>query len=174
MNLLVATNVAEEGLDIQTCCLVVRFDLPETVASFIQSRGRARMQKSEYVFLVERCFSIQMHLLLSLILFYLLIHLLFFLPFFFDVKYLRGNLHDEKLLNDFMSGENIMNEEVISRTSGDTFDNLEETVYKVESTGASISTGCSISLLYRYCAKLPRDMYGSFCHVYFVFSDLRV
>lgn len=56
MNLLVATNVAEEGLDIQTCCLVVRFDLPETVASFIQSRGRARMTTSEYVFLVERCF----------------------------------------------------------------------------------------------------------------------
>lgn len=56
MNLLVATNVAEEGLDIQTCCLVVRFDLPETVASFIQSRGRARMTISEYVFLVERCF----------------------------------------------------------------------------------------------------------------------
>lgn len=53
-NLLVATNVAEEGLDIQTCCLVVRFDLPNTVASFIQSRGRARMQESGYIFLVER------------------------------------------------------------------------------------------------------------------------
>nr|CAD1831898.1 unnamed protein product [Ananas comosus var. bracteatus] len=54
VNLLVATNVAEEGLDIQTCCLVVRFDLPQTVASFIQSRGRARMMKSKYIFLVER------------------------------------------------------------------------------------------------------------------------
>lgn len=53
-NLLVATNVAEEGLDIQTCCLVVRFDLPNTVASFIQSRGRARMPESGYIFLVER------------------------------------------------------------------------------------------------------------------------
>jgi len=53
-----------------------------------------------------------------------------------------------------------MNKEVISRTSSDTFDNLEEKIYKVDSTGASISTGCSISLLHRYCAKLPRDMYG--------------
>jgi hypothetical protein len=56
LNLLVATKVGEEGLDIQTCCLVIRFDLPETVSSFIQSRGRARMPQSEYVFLVNRCF----------------------------------------------------------------------------------------------------------------------
>ncbi|KAK4265332.1 hypothetical protein QN277_026397 [Acacia crassicarpa] len=53
LNLLVATKVGEEGLDIQTCCLVIRFDLPETVASFIQSRGRARMPQSEYAFLVD-------------------------------------------------------------------------------------------------------------------------
>ncbi|XP_021741889.1 dicer-like protein 4 isoform X2 [Chenopodium quinoa] len=53
LNLLVATKVGEEGLDIQTCCLVIRFDLPETLASFIQSRGRARMPQSEYVFLVD-------------------------------------------------------------------------------------------------------------------------
>lgn len=58
LNLLVATNVAEEGLDIQTCCLVVRFDLPQTVSSFIQSRGRARMLTSEYVFLLERYFLV--------------------------------------------------------------------------------------------------------------------
>lgn len=54
VNLLIATSVGEEGLDIQTCCLVVRFDLPETVASFIQSRGRARMTNSKYVVLLER------------------------------------------------------------------------------------------------------------------------
>ncbi|CAK7338283.1 unnamed protein product [Dovyalis caffra] len=54
LNLLLATKVGEEGLDIQTCCLVIRFDLPETVASFIQSRGRARMPQSEYAFLVDR------------------------------------------------------------------------------------------------------------------------
>ncbi|GMH30665.1 hypothetical protein Nepgr_032508 [Nepenthes gracilis] len=53
LNLLIATKVGEEGLDIQTCCLVIRFDLPETVASFIQSRGRARMPQSEYALLVD-------------------------------------------------------------------------------------------------------------------------
>ncbi|KAJ4850950.1 hypothetical protein Tsubulata_011532 [Turnera subulata] len=53
LNLLIATKVGEEGLDIPTCCLVIRFDLPETVVSFIQSRGRARMPQSEYAFLVD-------------------------------------------------------------------------------------------------------------------------
>ncbi|XP_074579672.1 endoribonuclease Dicer homolog 4 isoform X2 [Curcuma longa] len=124
VNLLVATNVAEEGLDIQTCCLVVRFDLPETVASFIQSRGRARMTTSEYVFLVE-----------------------------------RGNEREEKILCDFVAGEHVMNTEISNRTSKMTFDDLEDITYKVDSTGASISTGCSVSLLHRYCDKLPRDIY---------------
>lgn len=52
-----------------------------------------------------------------------------------------------------------MNTEISNRTSNKTFDDLEEIIYKVDSTGASISTGCSVSLLHRYCDKLPRDMY---------------
>lgn len=55
LNVLVATNVAEEGLDIQDCFLVIRFDLPKTLRSFIQSRGRARLEKSYYIVMIERC-----------------------------------------------------------------------------------------------------------------------
>ncbi|MCO5573907.1 hypothetical protein L7F22_027682 [Adiantum nelumboides] len=51
---LVATNVAEEGLDIQDCCLIVQFDIPKTLRSFIQSRGRARVRSSHYVILKDR------------------------------------------------------------------------------------------------------------------------
>ncbi|KAJ3708060.1 hypothetical protein LUZ61_011765 [Rhynchospora tenuis] len=136
VNLLVATSVAEEGLDIQTCCLVVRFDLPETVTSFIQSRGRARMMKSKYIFLLE-----------------------------------KGNQHDEKLIEDFISGESMMNREIGFRSSEDTFDTLEEASYMVETTGASISTGCSISLLHQYCGKLPRDIYFTPSPNYYYMDD---
>ncbi|KAL0915263.1 hypothetical protein M5K25_015666 [Dendrobium thyrsiflorum] len=136
VNLLVATNVAEEGLDIQTCCLVIRFDLPQTVASFIQSRGRARMQKSEFIFLLE-----------------------------------RGNTQDEKLLGDFMSGEHVMNKEIVCRSSDAAFDNLDEAIYKVDRTGASISTACSVSLLHGYCAKLPRDKYFTPSPRFFFIDD---
>ncbi|KAK3005994.1 hypothetical protein RJ639_017631, partial [Escallonia herrerae] len=138
LNLLVATKVGEEGIDIQTCCLVIRFDLPETVASFIQSRGRARMPQSEYAFLKE----------LNLV----------------------GNL---------IKDEDQMNKEIASRKASVTFVDFEETTYKVDSTGATISSGSSVSLLHHYCSKLPRDEFfnprpqffyfdeteGSVCHI---------
>lgn len=54
VNIIVATSILEEGLDVQSCNLVVRFDPSSTVCSFIQSRGRARMHKSEYILMVER------------------------------------------------------------------------------------------------------------------------
>ncbi|SPB53351.1 unnamed protein product [Aspergillus niger] len=42
INCLFATSVAEEGLDIPDCNLVVRFDLYQTLIQYVQSRGRAR------------------------------------------------------------------------------------------------------------------------------------
>lgn len=37
-----------------SCNLIIRFDQAATVCSFIQSRGRARMQNSDYVLLIRR------------------------------------------------------------------------------------------------------------------------
>ena len=49
LNLIVATAVAEEGLDIQACCNVVRWDAPPNMVSWAQSRGRARQENSSFV-----------------------------------------------------------------------------------------------------------------------------
>ena len=51
-NLLFATDVVEEGLDVRVCQLVINFDLPTTVKSFIQRRGRARALNSLMVAMV--------------------------------------------------------------------------------------------------------------------------
>lgn len=56
VTLLVATSVAEEGLDIRQCNVVMRFDLAKTVLAYIQSRGRARKPGSDYILMVERYF----------------------------------------------------------------------------------------------------------------------
>ena len=52
-NLIVSTSVAEEGIDVQSCCSVIRWDLPQNMISWAQSRGRARKRKSTFVIMTE-------------------------------------------------------------------------------------------------------------------------
>ena len=53
INCLIATSIAEEGLDIPDCNLVIRFDLYDTLIQYIQSRGRARHANSKYLHMIE-------------------------------------------------------------------------------------------------------------------------
>jgi endoribonuclease Dicer len=53
VNLLFATSVGEEGIDVPQCNLIVRFDLYTTPIQYMQSRGRARMKGSIYAHMVE-------------------------------------------------------------------------------------------------------------------------
>ena len=52
-NVLVSTSVVEEGLDVRKCNLVVRFDGINNYREYVQSKGRARAQKSQFIVLVE-------------------------------------------------------------------------------------------------------------------------
>lgn len=46
----IATSVAEEGVDIQAVNIVIRYDDPKQFVAFVQSRGRARKQESQFVY----------------------------------------------------------------------------------------------------------------------------
>lgn len=39
LDIVISTAVAEEGLDVKQCQLVIRFDLPSTLLAFVQSRS---------------------------------------------------------------------------------------------------------------------------------------
>lgn len=52
-NLIVSTAVAEEGIDIQACGSVIRWDPPQNMASWAQSRGRARRQRSTFTLMFD-------------------------------------------------------------------------------------------------------------------------
>ncbi|KAI4727035.1 dicer-like protein 1 [Aureobasidium sp. EXF-10728] len=54
LNCLFATSVAEEGLDIPNCNLVVRFDICKTMIQYVQSRGRARHKNSKFLHMKEK------------------------------------------------------------------------------------------------------------------------
>lgn len=58
-NLLIATSVVEEGLDIPKCNVVCRFDFPKNFRSYVQSKGRARAKDSRYYMLVDEDFEME-------------------------------------------------------------------------------------------------------------------
>ena len=48
-NLVITTSALEEGIDVSACNVVICFEKPPNVKSFIQRRGRARKSESIYV-----------------------------------------------------------------------------------------------------------------------------
>ncbi|KAJ1551859.1 hypothetical protein HK405_013655, partial [Cladochytrium tenue] len=55
LNLLFVTNVAEEGIDIPACKLVIIFDRFRSNTGYVQSRGRARdIEGAEYIIMIKR------------------------------------------------------------------------------------------------------------------------
>ncbi|XP_071667077.1 interferon-induced helicase C domain-containing protein 1 isoform X2 [Patagioenas fasciata] len=53
VNLLIATTVAEEGLDIKECNIVIRYGLVTNEIAMVQARGRARADESTYALVVS-------------------------------------------------------------------------------------------------------------------------
>ncbi|KAF8036139.1 hypothetical protein BT93_C1979 [Corymbia citriodora subsp. variegata] len=128
VNLLFATDVVEEGIHVPNCSCAIRFDLPKTVRSYVQSRGRARQDNSQYIIMLE-----------------------------------RGNIKQRDQLFDFIRSERSMTDTAINRDPFEsnvkscTFEEMD--TYFVDITGASITADSSISLIHRYCEKLPHDKY---------------
>ena len=52
-NLIVTTTALEEGIDVISCNVVICFEKPPTLKSYIQRRGRARNATSKYVLIFE-------------------------------------------------------------------------------------------------------------------------
>lgn len=53
LNLVIATSILEEGLDVSHCNLVVRYDGVDTYRQWVQSQGRARSKNGKFVIFTE-------------------------------------------------------------------------------------------------------------------------
>ncbi|KAJ4728000.1 Endoribonuclease Dicer-like protein [Melia azedarach] len=134
VTLLVATSVAEEGLDIRQCNVVIRFDLAKTVLAYIQSRGRARKPGSDYILMVER-------------------------GNLSHSAFLRNARNSEETLRkEAIERTDLSHLKDTSRLIS--VDSLPGTVYQVESTGAVVSLNSAVGLIHFYCSQLPSDRYS--------------
>ncbi|XP_048230330.1 endoribonuclease Dicer homolog 1 isoform X2 [Ricinus communis] len=134
VTLLVATSVAEEGLDIRQCNVVIRFDLAKTVLAYIQSRGRARKPGSDYILMVER-------------------------GNLSHGAFLRNARNSEETLRrEAIERTDLSHLKDTSRLIS--VDSVPGTVYQVESTGAIVSLNSAVGLIHFYCSQLPSDRYS--------------
>lgn len=53
INLIIATSVLEEGIDLQDCNMVICYDVPKNFRAYVQSKGRARMKDSIYAIMAS-------------------------------------------------------------------------------------------------------------------------
>ncbi|KAH8808722.1 hypothetical protein F5884DRAFT_793130 [Xylogone sp. PMI_703] len=134
VNCLFATSVAEEGLDIPDCNLVIRFDLYDTLIEYIQSRGRARHTNSRYVHMCEKG-NVEHEYLLD------------------EVRRNESVLKqfcaelpdDRKLLGSDFDMDYFLAKEKKHR------------VFIVEETGAKLTYGLSLKVLSNFVDSLPRS-----------------
>ncbi|PYI00762.1 ATP-dependent helicase dcl2-1 [Aspergillus sclerotiicarbonarius CBS 121057] len=128
-NLIVATDVLEEGIDISACSVVVCYDKPPNLKSFVQRRGRARHRESTYaiMFAVDDESSE--------------------LSKWQDLERAMIDAYedDERQLREAWALE-ALNEEVADR-------------FEVESTGAVLTADTAVAHLNHFCAILPRQPY---------------
>ncbi|KAJ3234335.1 hypothetical protein HDU81_001491 [Chytriomyces hyalinus] len=141
LNLLVATKVAEEGIDIQPCNLVVRFDVVQTVISNIQSRGRARHKNSKYVVMVsENDYGTlqRMH----------------------ELEKSEAEMN-ALLLERMNAGEDDI--DPVTTLSGLTVSHdiklTPDTIYETP-TGSKMTTFNSVQAIFHYCTMLPHDSFS--------------
>ncbi|XP_050238979.1 endoribonuclease Dicer homolog 1 [Mercurialis annua] len=134
VTVLVATSVAEEGLDIRQCNVVIRFDLAKTVLAYIQSRGRARKPGSDYILMAER-------------------------GNLSHGAFLRNARNSEETLRkEAIERTDLSHLKDTARLIS--VDALPGTVYQVESTGAIVSLNSAVGLIHFYCSQLPSDRYS--------------
>nr|XP_054928461.1 endoribonuclease Dcr-1-like isoform X3 [Dermacentor andersoni] len=132
-NLLVATSVVEEGIEVPRCNLVVRFDPPENFRAYVQSKGKAKAAGSRYFVLV---------------------------PHDESGRFL-GDLHDYRTTEQILLERSHVEDTTIDEEVDAAYaDSLKPAYKPLEAEDAPrVTMSTAIALVNRYCAKLPSDTF---------------
>ncbi|KAL4065225.1 hypothetical protein V8B97DRAFT_1946194 [Scleroderma yunnanense] len=144
INLLVATSVAEEGLDFPACDLVIRFDPLHHMVGYVQSRGRARTKSSSFVIMVQAGHTAHLS------------------------RYTMFQSSEPELKRVYQTREGPTRPTSPGSSSDSEEGELEEDDpediaarerYIVPSTGAVLTYGTAIGLINYLCSLIPHDVY---------------
>ncbi|KAL4887487.1 hypothetical protein BJY04DRAFT_212522 [Aspergillus karnatakaensis] len=132
INCLFATTVAEEGLDIADCNLVVRFDLFKTMIQYVQSRGRARQAYSTYASIIQKDNIEHQDRLLSV-------------------------QNSERIMQMFC--ESLPEDRILKGNDWglDSYPEEAERAYTIKSSGARLTYHSALSVLARYSSSLQYE-----------------
>ncbi|KAF9452311.1 type III restriction enzyme [Macrolepiota fuliginosa MF-IS2] len=141
VNVLIATSVAEEGLDFPACDLVVRFDPFRHMVGYVQSRGRARNAASRFVVMIREDDQDGFNLYQSL------------------------QAQEPEMNKVYQARQRLQAAPAIQEDDEDEEDDLDPSDlagrerYVVPSTGAILTYDNAIGLLSYLCALIPCDPY---------------
>ncbi|RMJ29013.1 hypothetical protein PHISP_00093 [Aspergillus sp. HF37] len=128
-NLIISTDVLEEGIDISACSMVVCYDKPPNLKSFVQRRGRARQKKSTYAIMISDDDELAgLDRWRGL-----------------EAAMVKAYQDDERQRRQELDLED--DEEEVPGT------------FRVKSTGALLSPDVAMAHLYHFCAVLPPEPY---------------
>ncbi|KAK9823040.1 hypothetical protein WJX81_002311 [Elliptochloris bilobata] len=143
LNTLISTAVAEEGLDLTRCALVLRFDPPATALEFIQSRGRARAPQSHMVLMAEAGNAAHARLIQ-------------------DVRQCEEHMRAEAARRAQERAPLAPSGPAEAAEWAAALAAMPAAAreYRVASTGAKVTVASAKPLLFHFCDKLPADKYA--------------
>ncbi|KAK9890121.1 hypothetical protein WA026_008931 [Henosepilachna vigintioctopunctata] len=132
-NIMIATFILEQGCDLPKCNLVIRFDLPDTFHSYIQSKARARASDAHFISFANEDNTMD-----------------------FVKKLSQYNEVENILLRRCYSLEPDEEEEFLA----DRLSSLCKPYQPLNEDGAaSVTLSNAVALINKYCAKLPSDTF---------------
>ncbi|KAF9009493.1 type III restriction enzyme [Cyathus striatus] len=140
VNILIATSVAEEGLDFPACDVVVRYDPLQHMVGYVQSRGRARNKASTFIIMIQENDITQLARYKAL------------QDAEPEVKQAYQKYMDNLMIDEPM-------DEASDQEDIDPMDIIERERFVVPSTGAILTYDNSLDLLGRLCSLIPRDIF---------------
>ncbi|KAF2262376.1 P-loop containing nucleoside triphosphate hydrolase protein [Lojkania enalia] len=129
-NIILATSALEEGIDVTSCHLVICFERPKNLKSFIQRRGRARKEMSKYIIMLSESDQIV-------------------------GSPERWQALEQEMVNAYLSDVR----EVRAAEERERTDDQAEMFYKVPNTGALLTLDNASPHLHHFCSSLSLGAY---------------